>query len=121
MKVNIGDDDKPKEEPKKHTPEVRMGGMYCAQCGKILGSQEQDKPCPGRPKEVKHTKINDHNRKFEELYDVSNQLYALIFPILSKYETPGYNAHSRAQSITMETAEKMGAWIWQQKESPVKE
>ncbi len=51
------------------------------------------------------------DKDFTERFEIMNQLYALIFPILAKYETRGFNAHQRAQTITHEVADKMETWI----------
>lgn len=51
-----------------------------------------------------------HNT-FEEARDLENQLYALILPILAKYEARGFNSHQRAQNISSKAVEEMRQWI----------
>lgn len=51
---------------------------------------------------------------FDERARVLNELYALIFPVLAKYETRGFNAHQRTQNIAMTAADEMQDWISRQ-------
>ena len=44
-----------------------------------------------------------------------NQLYALVFPILNKYEARGSNGHARTQILSEELADKMDVWIKNQR------
>lgn len=44
-----------------------------------------------------------------------NEIYAAVYPVLSRYESRGGNAHSRAQLILEEALEKMDRWISRQR------
>lgn len=52
---------------------------------------------------------------FPEWNEMQNQLYAVIFPILAKHETRGFNAHQRAQSIVVSATADAEDWILRQR------
>lgn len=45
--------------------------------------------------------------EFPECYEVSNKLYALICPVLEKYEAPYSNAHHASQVLCADIIETM--------------
>ena len=51
----------------------------------------------------------------DERREFLNQLYALVFPILSKSEARGSNGHARTQILSEELADKMDVWIKNQR------
>lgn len=52
----------------------------------------------------------------DEKCQLLNSLYAAIFPILSNYETIGYNAHQRAQNIADSALSLCEEWVIKQNE-----
>lgn len=50
--------------------------------------------------------------KEDKVY-VSNKLYAIIMPLLSEYESRGYNSHQRAQTIVADVVDQMDKWVIQ--------
>lgn len=46
MKIDFDEEDA-KPEPRKHVPQMKLSGLICAVCRKMLGSQDQDQECPG--------------------------------------------------------------------------
>ncbi len=58
--------------------------------------------------------ISHHGtRDFLERNHVENEAYALVFPILAKYETRGFNAHQRAQNLVRKLADDMSEFVRQ--------
>lgn len=47
----------------------------------------------------------------DERRELLNSLYALVFPLLNKYEDRYSNGHARTQILTEELAQKMDQWI----------
>ena len=46
-----------------------------------------------------------------ERVDIENALYAVLCPVLAKYEVRGYNSHTRAQLICQDVIKQANAWI----------
>lgn len=59
--------------------------------------------------------LDQISKKFPEAYQVANTIYALVCPILEKYEAGGSNGHHRTQVICQEVVEEMEKWILNQK------
>lgn len=51
------------------------------------------------------------NKLQKQLIELENDLYAAIFPLLSSYETRGFNAHQRAQTIAHNARLEAEHWI----------
>lgn len=50
----------------------------------------------------------------DEEREIQNQLYAIICPLLAKYESRGFNSHARTQAIMVEVVERCNEWIAKQ-------
>lgn len=48
--------------------------------------------------------------KSKEETDITNKLYAIIYDHLMPYESPGSNAHQKAQSLSEEVIYLMREW-----------
>lgn len=49
--------------------------------------------------------------RIPEAAQIMNDVYATVFPVLAKYETKGFNAHTRAQKIALETCVAVEEWV----------
>lgn len=52
----------------------------------------------------------------KQLTELGNELYRVIFPLLTSYETRGFNAHQRTQAIVEQTQHACEHWINIQRE-----
>ena len=53
--------------------------------------------------------------KFKEAREMMEQIYAVVLPILAKYETPGQSSRHKSQVIAEIAADHAQRWIDRQK------
>ncbi len=63
----------------------------------------------------------DGEKLRKQLTEFENEMYAIVFPLLSSYETRGYNAHQRSQTIARNARLECERWIDIQKKSYAQE
>lgn len=57
---------------------------------------------------------------FPEKYELMNELYKVIFSVISKYETRGFIAHQQTQTIVVKAMAECKEWIEKQSSDPAK-